>query len=620
MMIHNHILFLRRRLRSVWLIAILCASTAFAQGDLSTRFMLAQSYEQAGDYSRAQTILEDLIKIQPDNISFLITLNNNYIAQKKFALSIILLKPRYERNTDDMNMLGLLGRSYYMSGDEHSAFALWDGFIQRKGYDAQVCRTMAMVMIELRNFDKAAEYFLLGKQHAADKTLFGYDLANIYATTMKYRLAGLELLEILQTAPDQFSSVQSRMSAYFARPEALQEFIPVFESAKGINIGIDRILAVLYIENAQFTKAFEIYKAIDERFARGGNEVLDYGLTLHQRGKFSPAVEVFEYLLKQYPNSQVSALAKINYGKALESSVDEAIEQRSPHWKPISALSNENLAEYEKVITAYRDVIHSFSHSDVAIEAFERMGEIYAKTDRSDSARLCFRQIITSYPMSAYFPSALMNQSKLFVQFGQLDSAMMSYDRLLSLPGLPPSTANIVKYHKAKLYFYRSDFEKARDLISDILQTMRDDDANDAIELSLLLNGDINDSTLLVQYANALLLIEQNHFAQADLLLINICNSKEQFYLKSHAEIKRVEMKIALSDYGQALALINAINLEKSNIFEDRSAYYSGLIQQYGLHDKTKALQIYETFLSAYPSSIYCDEVREAIIKVKGNS
>jgi len=83
--------------------------------------------------------------------------------------------------------------------------------------------------------------------------------------------------------------------------------------------------------------------------------------------------------------------------------------------------------------------------------------------------------------------------------------------------------------------------------------------------------------------------------------------------LKSVAELKQVEVKIATDDLGTAITLINEILKQKTNIFADKANYYLGEVYQYGLKDTASAVKSYETFLESYPSSIYADKVREEI-------
>jgi len=95
-------------------------------GDMNNRFMLAQSFEQAGEFQKAMEILEELIKRQPDNYQFFDALNRMYINLKKYDKSAVLIEQRLNKNPHDLNLWGMLGSTYHVMGNEPKAFEIWD--------------------------------------------------------------------------------------------------------------------------------------------------------------------------------------------------------------------------------------------------------------------------------------------------------------------------------------------------------------------------------------------------------------------------------------------------------------------------------------------------------------
>ena len=55
----------------------------------------------------------------------------------------------------------------------------------------------------------------------------------------------------------------------------------------------------------------------------------------------------------------------------------------------------------------------------------------------------------------------------------------------------------------------------------------------------------------------------------------------------------------------------------EKNIYADKALYLLGNIYQYGVGDSTKAVEIYEKLLAKFPASIYLDEARNEIIKLR---
>ncbi|MEJ2194707.1 MAG: hypothetical protein P8X73_07595 [Ignavibacteriaceae bacterium] len=55
----------------------------------------------------------------------------------------------------------------------------------------------------------------------------------------------------------------------------------------------------------------------------------------------------------------------------------------------------------------------------------------------------------------------------------------------------------------------------------------------------------------------------------------------------------------------------------EKNIYADKALYLLGKIYQYGISDDTKAIESYEKLLAKFPASIYLDEARGEIIKLR---
>ena len=71
---------------------LLFAISVFAQNanELSNKYSLAQSYEQAGDLENALKLYEEIHQKDPENIQFVNSLNRMYVQLKNYAASVDL--------------------------------------------------------------------------------------------------------------------------------------------------------------------------------------------------------------------------------------------------------------------------------------------------------------------------------------------------------------------------------------------------------------------------------------------------------------------------------------------------------------------------------------------------
>src|SRR3989339_2042192 len=96
-------------------------STILPQVDINNKIMLAQSFEQAGDYDKAAKLFEEIYSLQPQNYQIFESLNRVYVQSKKYESSAKLIESRIKNSPQDVNLYGMLGTTYYLMGDEQKA-------------------------------------------------------------------------------------------------------------------------------------------------------------------------------------------------------------------------------------------------------------------------------------------------------------------------------------------------------------------------------------------------------------------------------------------------------------------------------------------------------------------
>jgi outer membrane protein assembly factor BamD (BamD/ComL family) len=66
------------------------------------------------------------------------------------------------------------------------------------------------------------------------------------------------------------------------------------------------------------------------------------------------------------------------------------------------------------------------------------------------------------------------------------------------------------------------------------------------------------------------------------------------------------------------MKLLQEIADEKEkNIYSDKALYLEGNIYEFAKKDSSKAIETYESLLAKFPNSIYLDDARESINKLK---
>jgi len=600
---------------------VFSAAFLFAQNDgLLNKYALAQSYENSGNLEKASKIYEELYQLEPQNNLYFESLNRTYVQLKNYAASVNLIEQEIAIKPNDINLYGLLGSTYYMMGNEEKAYQTWDEPFSFLEPNPIFYRVIAAYAFERRAFDKAIDLFRRGKEISPDKIIFSYDLARLYSLTMQYENAAEEYCAILSNDPLQLQNVQTKILANVNKPGALIITIPIVEQyLNEDNLSFSFLLARLYIENKDFDNAFEMYVNIDERQSQKGVELYRYAVFLFREGEYGISKNVYQSIIKLYPGAPLIPSVKLGYAKSLEAILMEDYSDQIPLWKPYFAFKPYEAEQVEEVIDAFNEVAALYNNSEASYEALLRIGMIkFYLQNKRDEAKQYFNKIINKAIISASTADAYSELGEIDLINGNLAEAEKNYSEITVLAGINQHKINNAKYKLARVKFYNGDVQTAQKLLADILKNLKDDNANDALLLSLLLNTSKNDSVNIILFAEAEFLADQKKFSKAAIKYELIAENPQAFILHSIASIRLAEMELALNNYPRSIELFEKVVEEgQKNIYADKALYLLAQIFQYSIDDNTKAIEMYEMLLAKFPASIYIDKARNEIRKLR---
>ncbi len=588
-------------------------------GTFQQRYMLGQGYLQAGQLEKAKSIYQDLYNRDPNNFQYFEALNNVYLQLKDYQGSLQIIQQRMQKIPPDANMYGLLGSTYYLMGNTENAYQVWDEALKKLPPDDMNYRIISNYVLDRRDFDKAIEILKQGKAESKDPVIFSYQLAELYALTMRFKEAAEEYVFILNKVPEQVTNVQNKIFNFINKPGALQKTIEVFEDNLGDNKSIKYLLARFYVENKNYQKAFDLYLDLDKENKLQGANVIKLADLIYSEGDYKTAAEFYTNIIDQFSGSPIISNAKLGYAKTLEAQVEENVGEG---WKPYHKFNSISPDKIDKIVKAYNEIISLYPNSDVSLESYFRLGELkfYSQGDLP-VAKEYFDKILTNAPFSVFGSQAEMETGKIELINGNLDKAADYFQKVSSRPKIPEDQKNSSKYLLARIDFYKGNFKEAKNQLVQILTNLGDDYANDAIELSLLLNTTMNDSSELVRFAEAEFLADQKKFNEAAEKYKVVAQNPKAFLLKSVAELREAEMELAAGNNDKSIEMLTIIAGEESkNIYADKALYLLGKIYEFGLNDPSKAIEKYEELLAKFPSSLYLDDARDEIIKLKNKA
>lgn len=596
------------------------SSTITSQVDINNKIMLAQSFEQAGDYDKAIMIFEEIYSIQPQNYQVFESLNRVYVQSKKYESSVKIIETRIKNNPQDVNLFGMLGTTYYLMGNESKAFEIWDDGLRILPENQMHYRVIANYAIQRRAFDKAIDFLKRGKAISQNPDLFSYDLANIYALTMQFKEAAEEYCFILNLQPTQLSAIENRILTYSNKPGALSQTIEVFENwGKGDNISFDYLLARLYMEAKSFEKAYSIYLNIDERQQNKGSELYNFAQLSFNEGEYLLASKVYKDIINKYPESPYSSGSKLGYAKTLEAILDKETSIANPNWKPLSQSYVTDTTQTNSVINSYIELSNAHPYSDIAFESYFRIGKIYfTKLNNLGEAKKYFEKILKDASMSRFAVESSEQLGKIFIIEGDLQKAKDNFEKIITNGRSTDENRNYANYQIARINLFEGNVTDTKAKLGNIILNLKDNTANDAIELSLLLNTASSDSSNLLKFGNAEFLTEQRKYSQASEEYKKIASDPDAFILHHISKVREAEVELAMNNLDKSIGLLQKITEEaEKNIYADKALYLLGKIYQYGKKDYPKAIESYELLLAKFPNSLNQDDSRNAIIELR---
>ncbi|MEJ2194706.1 MAG: tetratricopeptide repeat protein [Ignavibacteriaceae bacterium] len=487
------------------LLSFFISMLVFAQNNnqLMTKLSLAESYERSGDLVNAANIYEELYQIDPQNNLYFESLNRIYVSLKNYAASINLIETEISLRPKDINLYGLLGSTYYLLGNEEKAYQVWDEPFTFLEPNPVFYRVIANYAIERRAFEKAIEIYTKGKEIAEDKTIFSYDLALLYSITMQFEKAAEEYCFILMLNPAQLETVETKIIASSNKPNALKATIVVVERfASEDNLSIMYLLARLYVENKDFEKAYELYLELDNKQSKQGMELYGFAEFLYREDNYSLSGLVYKKIIELYPNAQLIPSAKLGYAKSMEATLMEEYSKQLPIWKPYFEAIPFESTDVEVVIDAFTEVSELYNHTEAAYEALLRIGILkFYLQGKQDEAKKYFNKIIEEAPLSRSSFEAYTELGEIAIINGNLAEAERNFTQITVLAKVNINQINDAKYRLARIKLYLGEFDQARALLSDVMKDLKDNNANDALELSLILNTSKNDSSNLMIFA-----------------------------------------------------------------------------------------------------------------------
>ncbi len=592
---------------------LLFALVITAQDNLSNMYRLGKTFEQAGQFERAKEIYKQIHEKQPWNTTYLESLNEMYIRLKEYDKSIRLIDKQLKENPQNVSLYGMLGNTYYTTGDTTKAFEIWNEGLASANNPTIGYRVIINFALQNRAFKKAIEYLKEGQKVSGENDIFSLDLARVYAMTMNFDKAAVEYSKIIVEDPTKLQIVIGNMNQFLNRASAIDETINAVEefSEENESPAIYQMLIHLYKMDNNYDKAFEYVSKLEAAKELFGKEYFNFARQALNENKFDISAKAFQKLINEYPDSPLVPSSRIGYAKTFEKSLDQKRDSVINDWKPISKPEVVFSKEYQDVIDSYKKIIDLYPSADLINEANFRIANIlYSRLNKPKEAEDYFKLVEQNKITSQFFIESNLKLAEIDIKNDEIRSAEDRLKKISDEPRIVDQLKSETNLLLGKIYFWQGNYKKSSQILSKVTNNLLDDNANDALQILTLIGTLKNDSTNLVKFANAELLIFQNKFDSAvtayEMLLKN-----SNMIISEFARFRKAQVLTALDKYNEALSILD--DSGKLGMFAADAQFLNGEIKFFALKDYPSALAAYRNVLESYSNSLYFDKARERI-------
>ena len=577
---------------------------------------LAQQYVETGDFEKAIVVYDQIYK-------------EGTSSEKIFSGYYPLLL-KFERSKDAEKYLQQLIRSSsdpipyqieqillheQLNGSEKTAKE-WDKFYQNTARNPNLTLKTSTLLLHKDQATRAKELLMVSRKKNNQSGLYAAELGSIYLKTSEYQKGIDEFILAMENEPDKSEEYRNYLQNVLITPEQMDllenTLIEKVQKTPEKELYSDLIIW-LYIQQKSFDKAFIQVKALERRnnFFRG-SRLMELGEITFENQDFEVALQVFQYVEKEFPNTPNYFIAK----RYIIQTREEQVKREYP-------VDNNKI---HLLISDYKSLTQGSGANNPVntSEAKISMALLYAfYLDQHDTAIVILEEVIKASDYDVRMKSkAKIHLGDIYLLKGESWESTLIYSQVEKDMKEDPM-GHEAKLRNAKLYYYKGEFELAQEQLDVLKMATSREISNDAIQLSLLIQDNTGlDTTTdaMMAYAAIDLSVFRHHYAKALMACDSLLKKFPGHSLTDEVYWLEYVVYRQIGKPAEALQQLEKINLSYSqDLWGDDAMFFSGELFEKELKDPVKAMSCYEKVLLNFPGSTFSVEARKRYRRLRGD-
>ena len=572
---------------------------------------LAQDYARRGEHDKAVFLFEKLPVEEQVSLNVFPVYLESLQALKRHKEAEKLAKKALKLRPDDATLGVVLGAVYQVAGNAPAADKQWQKVVAQLA-PAQVLPVAAeFSRRELPAWTEKT--YLRGRALAHNDTEYAPQLIQLYTQTQNQPQVLAETLRLVAQDDRQLPFVRNMLQNALHEEkdfDALEKLLLSAVQDHPDQAAYSELLLWLQTQRHDFTGALVQARALDRRAQSGGARVLELAAIAQQNKDYETAIEGFDYVAKEYRSGPYYTAARQRLLQAREAQVRETY--------PVDP------TKVRALVTEYDQLLAELGRNPGTAPIIRSLANLYA-FQLSDRARaMTLLQEVIDMPRASdeVVDEAKVTQGDLYILKGEPWEATLLYSQVEKSHKDSPLGYE-AKLRNARLSYYAGDFKLAQSHLDILKEATTREIANDAMQLSLLIQDNTVEDTLglgLKAYAAVEQLVFQNKIPEAikglDALLERFPGhslADDTYYLKAQL-LRRT------GNFPGAVATLERItNNPKTDVLSDDALFLLARIQEEDVKDKVQAQALYNQIITKFPGSIYVAEARKRFRKLRGD-
>ncbi len=573
---------------------------------------LAAQYFSNKEFDKAADVYEKLVSRNSQSVYFYDNLLQCYFNLNKFEDAEKLAKKQARKNNNSPYYTVDLGYIYKKWNKPEKAKKQFENVLSLLVPNEEIINETSGAFKKRNEKEFAIYVYLKGRKLLQSNLFFCIELGGLYMETGKTKEMIEEYLNLVSNNPMAEEEVQGLFQNYLnsdAEYELLKNALLKQLKIQGQNDVFYEMLLWFYVQRKDYGNALIQAKSIDKRCRALGKRILDLGYLAVANEQYDAAIKIFNEVVLIGDDKPYYRMSKLGI---LNARNKKLLTSASPMIQDLKLLEKD-----------YQDFLIENGKSNYTASSQKELANLQAQYLFDYSSAIAnYNELINMQDAEKHFRAECkLELADVYVLKGEVWEAMLLYGQV-DKDFLEDPLGQEAKFRQSKLSYYLGEFEWARAQL-DVLKTATTQlIANNALELSLMIQDNTVDSIedALKLFSKADLFYFQNNTDSAFIFLDSINKTFPKHALSDDIAFKKAQIYTKQNKFIEAAIWLNiVVNEHGTDILGDNALYALARLYDKNMGDKETAKKLYEKFIETYPGSLFIIDSRKRFRILRGD-